>query len=339
MKILIIGGTGLISTAITRYLLERGDDVTLCNRGKAESPQGAKQITGDRKDFNRFEAQMAEAGTFDCVLDMICYLPEEAHSDIRAFKGRVGHFIFCSTVDVYSKPATRYPYLDNEPHGALNSYGQNKSICEQLFMEAHERGDFPVTTLRPAHTYGDSGALIHSFGWGMAYLDRLRRGKPIIVHGNGQSLWVSAHVNDVGLSFVHAAGNEQAYGKGYHVTGEEWLTWNQYYQKAAEVMGWPEPNLVHIPVPLLCKVAPQLAGSVADNFQFNNIFDNSAAKADLDFRYTVTYADGVRRVVSWSEEHGKIQSSDENLFYDRLLATWQRHGDEMAHELSSNSSG
>lgn len=335
MKILIIGGTGLISTAITRYLLERGEDITLYNRGKTSPaiPSGARTITGDRKDYKAFEVHMAEAGPFDCVIDMICYLPEEAESDIRAFKGRVGHFIFCSTVDVYRKPATRLPYVEDEPYGGLNSYGKNKVLCEQAFKEAHERGDFPVTIFRPAHTYGDSGALIHSFGGGTAYLDRLRRGKPIIVHGDGSSLWVSCHVDDVGLAFANAAGNAKTSGKAYHVTGEEWLTWDQYYQKAAEVLAAPVPHLVHIPTDLLSQVVPKRAGSIGDNFQFNNIFDNRAARTDVGFKYTIPYAEGVQRVVGWLDERGRIQNSDDDPFYDRIIAAWERLGAGMAREL------
>ena len=326
MRVLIIGGTGLISTAITRLLVERGDDVTLYNRGQREAPVpvGLRRILGDRKDHAAFERRMAEAGPFDCVIDMVCFAPEEAESDVRAFGGRVGQLIFCSTVDVYRKPAQRYPYRENEPRHAVGAYGINKAHCERIFEAAHERGDLAATTIRPAHTYGESGSLIHTFGWGTYYIDRIRKGLPIIVHGDGQSLWVSCHIDDVGRAFVAATGNPKTFGRAYHVTGEEWQTWNQYHEGVADALGAPRPTLVHIPTDLLSKAAPKLAGTCAINFQFDNIFDNAAAHADLDFRYTVPWVEGVRRTVAWLDDHGRIKDHAQYPFYDRIIAAWQR---------------
>jgi nucleoside-diphosphate-sugar epimerase len=337
MKILIIGGTGLISTAITRYLAERGADVTLYNRGqRAERvPQGVNSILGDRKNHSVFEAQMTEAGPFDCVIDMICYLPQEAESAVRAFSGRVGQFIFCSTVDVYTKPAARYPITEAAERQPATSfpYAFNKAACERLFERAHERGDFPVTVLRPAHTYGEPGHIIHTLRSGTYFLDRVRRGKPIIVHGDGTSLWVSCYRDDVARAFVAAIGNTSAYGKAYHLTGEEWLTWNAYHRGVAEAMGAPPPRLVHIPTELLNKVAPRLAEWCVMNVRFTNIFDNAAARADLGFQYTIPWVEGVRRTVTWLQARDQIEDSDAYAFYDRIIATWERLGANMARDL------
>jgi nucleoside-diphosphate-sugar epimerase len=197
MKILIIGGTGLISTGITRLLVERGDEVTLYNRGRTEAdlPSGFKVIQGDRKDYSAFEVQIANLEPFDTVIDMIGFLPEEVESDVRAFRGRTKQFIFCSTIDVYTKPAKRYPIREDEQRQLVESfpYAYNKAKCERILEQAHQRGDFPVTIIRPAHTYGEGRALIDSFRGGFYYLDRIRKGKPIIVHGDGNSLWVSCY--------------------------------------------------------------------------------------------------------------------------------------------------
>ena len=335
MRVLIIGGTGLISTAITRLLVERGDAVTHFNRGKTPPrvPAGVQRITGDRTDFPRFEEQMRGAGPFDCVIDMVCYRPEEAESAVRAFRGRAGHFVFCSTVDVYARPASRYPIREEEPHRPLSPYGKNKARCEAILLEAHRRGDLPVTTLRPAHTYGEGGIIIHSFGGKTTYLDRIRRGKPIPVHGDGNSLWVSCHVDDVGRAFAAAAGRRDVVGKAYHVTGEEWMTWNRYHQGVAEALGAPAPVLVHIPTDLLARIAPERAGTCAVNFQFNNIFDNTAAREDLGFRYTIPWVEGIRRTVAWLDANGQILDSDEDPFEDRLITAWERLGARMADEL------
>ena len=158
MNILIIGGTGLISSPMAQLFLDRGDQVTHYNRGKADIypvPAEVRQIQGDRTDYPTFERQMQEAGTFDVVIDMVAYLPEDGESVVRAFAGRTGHFIFCSTVDVYQKPATCYPITEAEPYGGLNAYSTRKIKIEKTLLAAHERGDFPVTIIRPAHTYGE----------------------------------------------------------------------------------------------------------------------------------------------------------------------------------------
>lgn len=339
MKILILGGTGLISTAITRELLARGqDEVTLYNRGRTPVRfEGDVQVIhGDRSDFAAFEQQMADAGEFDCVIDMICFTADQAESAIRAFKGRVGHFIFCSTVDVYSKPASRYPIVESEPRipPPLHTYGHNKVRCEDIFMEAHARGDFPVTILRPASTYGEGGVLIHSFGRNTSFLDRIRKGKPVVVHGDGTSLWSSCHVDDCAHAFVHAAGNPVTFGKAYHVTGEEWQTWNRYHYAVAEGMGAPPPTLVHIPTDLLYRLVPKQAVILIVNFAGNNIFDNTAAKTDLDFHYTIPFVEGVRRTVAWLDAHHRIENSDDNPFDDRLIAAWERLAESMMDELA-----
>lgn len=326
MKILIIGGTGLISTPLTHFLLEQGEEVTLYNRGTTPSrvPAGTRVLTGDRQQYSTFENQMQDAGHFDCVIDMVGYAPGDADSVIRALKGRIGQFIFCSTVDVYRKPATRYPYVEAEAYGGLNTYSKNKVVCEQTLLAAHTQGDFPVTIIRPAYTYGESRSVLYPVGSSGGYLDRIRQGKPIIVHGDGSSLWVACHIDDVARAFVGAIGNSRTFGKSYHTTGEEWMTWDCYHQGVAEALGAPPPTFVHIPTDTLMKIVPDRAASVADNFQFNNIFDNSAARTDLGFRYTISWVEGVKRAVSWLEQHYKPGIADDSWIDDRIIAAWSQ---------------
>jgi len=337
MRILIIGGTGLISSAITRFLIERADDVTLYNRGISEPrhPRRVKRIPGDRTDHTAFEAQMAKAGPFDCVIDMVCYVPEDAESAIRAFRGRTGQYVFCSTVDVYTRPAKHYPITEDEERQPSRAfpYAFDKAVCEGILLAAHERGDFPLTIIRPAQTYGEGRGLVHTLGFGTYYLDRVRRDKPIIVHGDGTSLWTACHRDDVGRAFVAAVGNAEAFGQAYHVTGEEWMTWDGYHEGVAEAMGTRPPSLVHIPTDLLGRLAPRSAKWCVENLQFNNIFDNAAARGDLSFRYTIPWVEGVRRTVTWLEEHGGIENSDGYAFYDRIIAAWQRLQTGMVRDL------
>jgi len=326
MKYLIIGGTGLISTPMTRILLESGADVTLYNRGQREArfPAAVRTIVGDRTNFTQFESQMSEAGTFDFVIDMVCFRPEEAESVVRAFKGRIHQLIFCSTVDVYGKPGLRMPYKEDEPRNALTPYGKNKVLCEDIFLDAHARGDFKVTIIRPAATYGEGGTIIHTFGWNTTYLDRIRKGKPIVVHGDGNALWVMCHIEDVARAHLAACGNPKAYGKAYHTTGEEWMTWNQFHQTVAQAMNAPAPELVHIPADVLYQLAPEESAITYFNFQYSNVFDNSAARDDLGFRYTIPFLEGARRTIEWLEARNKIANSDLDPFDDRLIELWKR---------------
>ena len=336
MKYLIIGGTGLISTPLTRFLLERGEDVTLYNRGQREArfPQGAKVILGDRTHFAEFERQMVEAGSFDFVIDMICFRSEEAESSVRAFKDRIQQYIFCSTVDVYGKPGLNMPYKEDEPRLAITEYGKNKILCEDIFMNAHNQGDFKTTIIRPAATYGEGGTIIHTFGWKTTYIDRIRKGKPIVVSGDGNSLWVMCHVDDCARAHLAACGNIKAYGKAYHTTGEEWMTWNQFHEKVAQALGAPEPKLVHIPAEILNRLAPERSAITYYNFQYSNVYDNSAAKQDLGFAYTVPFIEGVRRTVALLDQNNRIENSDTDPFDDRLIAAWERMTNNLVNEFS-----
>ena len=322
MKILIIGGTGLISTSITEYLVGRGHVMVLYNRGQSfyPTPLSVRTIHGDRTNYPVFESQVKEAGPFDCVIDMVGYQPEDADSLIRAFKGSTGQLIFCSTVDVYQKPASHYPYTEQEPYGGLNVYSCNKVTIEKKLLDAAENNAFPLTIIRPAYTYGEGRGPVHPFSR-TAYIDRLRKHKPIVVHGDGNSLWTCCHAGDVAQAFVAAVGNPAVFGQSYHTAGEEWLTWNQFHQQAAEAIGAPEPDLVHIPSELLAKTTRVKV--CAENFQFTNIFDNSRARADLHFKYTVTWKEGVRRMVNWLDERGQVDDSDSDPYEDRVIAAWK----------------
>jgi nucleoside-diphosphate-sugar epimerase len=329
MRILIIGGTGIISTGITRLLVERGDEVVLYNRGLRSSlvEGDYKTITGDRTDFASFEKQMEEAGMFDCVIDMICYMPEEAESAVRAFEGRAGQYIFCSTVDVYTKPAAVYPITEaakKQPSKRF-SYAFHKAQCEELFFSAYEKGKLIVTSIRPGHTYGEGGDhLLHSLGTTNFHVDRLKKKKPIIVHGNGTSFWPTCHRDDVSVAFVGAIGNEKATGRGYHVAGEEWMTWEGYHQGLGKAIGAEAPEFVHIPTDVLVCMAPQEAALCDVNFSYNNLFDNTAAREDLGFQVTIPWIEGARRTIKWLEENGKLENCDDFPFYDQIIEDWRQ---------------
>ncbi|PQV62387.1 Nucleoside-diphosphate-sugar epimerase [Abditibacterium utsteinense] len=329
MHVLFVGGTGLISTAIARQLLEAGHQVTLFNRGQSENrlPPGAKTIHGDRKNYAAFEQLFADK-TFDVVIDMVAFQPEDSAAAVRAFAGRTGQFIHCSTVCVYSGPVTQLPTTETEPFHSLGSYGQNKIECEKLLIREHEGHNFPVTIMRPSHSYGEGGSLTRSFGPGAAFVTRLRQNQPLIVQGDGNSLWAACHVDDVARGFVATMGNEKCIGEAYNITGEEWMTWNTYYQQVAEVVnGTFDP--VHIPTAVLREIAPDWASGTHEILSWPSIFEMSKLKRDTGYSgQTISWKQGVTRTIAWLDSQGKLSATAENVVADfgredRLIAAWR----------------
>ena len=194
MKALLIGGTGLISSGIVKALQTRGASITVFNRGQTENRFGTaiRQLTGDRNDFAAFERTVSAAGPWDVVIEMICFRPDQAESAVRAFRGRCGHFIFCSTVCTYGNTQTIVPTTEATPQRPHSTYGKDKVACEQRFLRAQADGRLNVTIFRPSHTYGPGGNIINNLGWAPTFVDRLRKGRPILVRGDGHGLWQSA---------------------------------------------------------------------------------------------------------------------------------------------------
>ena len=213
----------------------------------------------------------------------------------------------------------------DEPRRPITAYGAKKVLCEDILLDAHRHGDLPVSILRPTYTYGEGArGVIHSLGFRTTFLDRLRKGQPVIVQGNGTSLWNPCHIDDVARGFLGAAGNVTALGKAYNVTGEEAITWNQFTVQVAAAMDAPPPTIVHIPTDILAVLAPERAQLSVENIQYPNVHDTSAAQADLDFRYTVSVFDGMRRTIAWLAEHGGIEDSAADAQYERIIGEWRR---------------
>lgn len=207
-------------------------------------------------------------------------------------------------------------------------YGADKARCEDILMEAHGDGAFETTILRPWQTYGEGSSILHTFGDGTYYIDRIRRGKPIVVHGDGSGVWGPCHRDDVARAFVNAVGNERAFGETYLVTSDENMSWRRYHRRVADALDAPEPELVTIPTDVLRAVAPDRTAHLEDFLQYSAVFDNSRARRDLGFEYTIDWETGVRRTVEWLEERDRIRDSDEVEFDDRLIERWRDARDD-----------
>ncbi len=325
MKVLVIGGTGNISTPLVKQLVERGQDqVTVFNRGqRTASVPGTTVVLGDRYDHSTFESQMAALGHFDVVIEMIGYSPTDAESLVRAFDGRCGQLIFCSTVDVYEKPAPIYPIIEGIPgynHKSPWKYASDKCLCEEILLGSK----LNLTIIRPVQTYGGLWVLDSLGTPSPRHLGRMMAGKPIIVHGDGSSLWGAVHSADCAAAFVGAAGNERALGKSYHTGPDETFAWSEYQKVAARAIGAPDPTFVAIPTDVLLALSEGRAFVTAHNFAHNNCFDSSAAKRDLGYVYKTRWEDGVRAGYEALLKSGGTLDLAEDAEYERVLSAWNR---------------
>jgi len=330
VRVSLIGGTGLISTGITEQLVDAGHEVVYFTRGEtdADLPASVEFVRGDRNDAERLAAVAREVDA-DCVIDMVCFDPDQARAAVEAFAGRVDQYVFCSTVDVYHRPPERNPVTESasrEP--GVSEYGRNKAVAEDVFLDADGEA-FATTVIRPWSTYGEGGTVLHTLGGGSYYIDRIRKGKPIVVHGDGTSLWGPCHRDDVAAAFVGAVGNGDAYGEVYHVTSEETITWNQYHRRVASALDAPEPELVHIPTDQLRAAVPERTELLENHFQYSTVFDNAKARRDLGFEYTIDFEEGVRRTVAALDERDAVDPWDSETD-DAIVDAWRDSTDAFA---------
>jgi nucleoside-diphosphate-sugar epimerase len=311
LKILFIGGTGKISTAVSQQVLAKGHELYLLNRGlQSKNPPGSHSLTAD---VNQPKAARAALGDlqFDVVVDWVAYTPEHIERDLALFRGRTKQFIFISSASVYQKPPTHYLITESTPlHNPFSDYSSNKIACEERLLRAYREENFPATIVRPSYTYNHYFPIaVGGFGC-YTLADRLKRGKPIIVHGDGSSLWVMTHAEDFGRGFVGLLGNRQAIGHAFHITSDEVLTWDQVYQTIAEALD-VEANIVHIPSDFIAQMAPQFAGSLLGDKSWSVVFDNRKIKAFVPgFQAVIPFREGIRRTVAWFDADKKRRHVD-----------------------------
>ena len=325
MKVLFIGGTGFISTAVSRQAIAKGFELYLLNRGSrpAQLP-GCHSLTADIHNPEDVRTALQDL-KFDVVVDWIAYTPEDIERDLALFRGRVKQYVFISSASAYQKPPAHYLITESTPlHNPYWEYSRNKIACEERLMHAYRDEGFPVTIVRPSLTY-DPNFPIAIGGWGCYTLaDRLKRGLPIIVHGDGSSLWVVTHAEDFGRGFLGLLGNGRALGHAFHITSDEVLTWDQIYQTIAEALG-VEAKIVHIPSDFIARVAPQLGASLLGDKTWSAVFDNSKIKAFVPgFQAAIPFREGIRRTLAWFAADDRRQRIDEavNTEMDHILKAY-----------------
>ncbi len=316
MHALILGGSGLISTGIVARLMDAGHQVTVFHRGERPPVAGVAAIRGDRNNAADL-ARARDAARYDAVIDMICFDGAQARLASDVFHGAVAQWVHCSTVDVYRKDLGRYPIREDAELGARPGfpYAVGKMAAEQALRSAAERGAFVLTIIRPAATYLDSA--VAPFGSFRLMVERIRSGRAVILPGDGSSIWVSAHRDDVAVAFANALGNPRASNHAYHVAGEELLTWREYWRTIGRAMGI-EPEFAYIPTDVLGRIAGDDALWCVENFQYDNIFDCSAARVDLGYVFRTTWEQGVAAF----DLSPRPADEAENARYERVLQAW-----------------
>lgn len=327
-ELLFIGGSGEISAACAHQAVSRGDHVTVVNRGRStlrplppeitvltadiREPATVREVLGDRE--------------FDSVVEFYAFLPEHIESDADLFGGRTGQYVFISSASAYQTPPQRLPVTEDTPLGnPFWLYSREKIACEQRLMSLSERrGDLPYTIVRPSHTY-DRTSIPFDGGW--TVVNRMRRGQPVVVHGDGTSLWTITHANDVAVGLVGLLGHQGALGEAFHITNSDPVTWDHIFRSIADAAGVPHPTLFHIASETMAELAPEWGPRLLGDVSHSMLFDNEKIKTLVpDFAPSISFAAGAREIVTWYDAHPDQQVIDPevNAILDQLVAWHHR---------------
>lgn len=316
MKILFIGGTGIISSACSELALARGYDLTLLNRGQSHRPipDGARQIQADIRNLAAAKEALADE-KFDVVVNWVAFTPEHIATDLELFNGRTGQYIFISSASAYQTPPTHLPITESTPlHNPFWAYSRQKIACENRLMRAYRETGFPVTVIRPSHTYDQT--LLPMRGH-YTVVNRMRQGKKVIVHGDGTSLWTLTHHRDFAVAFVGLLGHPAAIGDVFHITSDESLTWNQIFQQVAAAAG-AEANIVHVPSDILASYDADWGDGLLGDKAHSMIFDNSKIKRLVpEFVAKIPFWQGAQEIIAWYDADPARQTIDPA--FDQLL--------------------
>lgn len=332
MRVLFIGGTGNISSAVSRLAVASGIELHLLTRGTrgVEIP-GTHAIVADIADPAAARAAL-DGRTWDAVVNWIAFTPADIERDLALFAGRTGQYVFISSASAYQKPPTHPVITESTPLcNPFWDYSRNKIACEDRLLQACRECGFPFTTVRPSLTY-DTVIPLAIGSWNdFTMIDRMRRGQPVVVQGEGTSLWTVTHSEDFAKGFVPLLGNAQSLGHAFHITSDEVLTWDQIWQATAAAAGC-EARIVHVPSAFICDVADRLGqgwmrGNLLGDKSVSAVFDNAKIKRFVPgFAATIPYRVGIERTIRWFEaDPARLRIVDgHNAIHDEILKAWGR---------------
>jgi nucleoside-diphosphate-sugar epimerase len=326
MRVLLLGGTGNISADFAALLHELGHEVLVLTRGRQAVPPQYRAIAGDRKDLSSLRAALAGVRP-DAVVDFLGYEVADMEIAIELFRGAVKQFIFISSATVYAKPPSRLPITEDLPVGNLWwDYAQKKLDCENRLLLAHVDDCFPVTVVRPSHTYSKWWIPNPVSSGSYTFAARLEQGRPVFVPDDGQNPWTLTATTDFAVGLAGLIGNRAAIGEVFHITSDEALTWNQICAEIAAALGVVQPKIVPIPTDFICKIAPQLTGNLKGDKSHPGVFDNSKIKRFVPgFQARKPFRVGVRESVAWLRDHPDHQNlrPDLDAMIDQVVAVWE----------------
>ncbi len=299
MKVLFIGGTGVISSACSELALQQGIELHLLNRGNGTTPVGAHLHVADMNNHDQVKKAIHNL-TFDVVVEWVGFTADQVKFDIELFQGKTKQYIFISSASAYQKPPERFPITESTPlNNPFWKYSQDKINCERVLMEAFEKAQFPVTIVRPSHTYNKKFIPVPGR---YTVVDRMKKGKKVIVHGDGTSLWTLTHSKDFATGFNGLLGLPDAVGEDFHITSDQWLSWNRIFHLIAKAAGL-EPDFIRIPSEFIARHAPDFGAGLMGDKAYSAIFDNSKIKLFVpDFNPKIPFEQGVIESMAWHNE-------------------------------------
>jgi nucleoside-diphosphate-sugar epimerase len=320
-RILFLGGNGTISASVSHEVLTRGDELTHLTRGigSTRAPiEGVRQLIGDAGDPASIRAALGDE-TFDVVVNFRAFLPAQVAADIEIFGGRTGQYVFISSASAYQKPVAALPIVESTPlRNPFWQYSRDKIASEDLLVAAYRDNGFPMTIVRPSHTY-DGGSIPLEGSW--TALDRMRRGAPVVIHGDGTSLWTLTHSRDFARAFVGLLGNPHALGSAIHITGDEVLTWDAIALALGRALG-VEPQLVHVASETIARVMPDLGPGLLGDKAHSVVFDNTRVKTLVPgWSATIPFEEGAREIIDWhrADPRRQVVRPELDEGFDRLV--------------------
>lgn len=321
-RVLFLGGTGTISASCVADAVAAGHDVTVLNRGsgRRDLPDGVRELVGDVRDAESVRAAIGDAD-YDVVAEFLAFTTDHVSLDVELFEGRTGQYIFISSASAYEKPPRSVPITESTPlRNPFWQYSRDKIACEDLLVAAYRDRAFPVTIVRPSHTY-DMRLFPTTGGW--TDIARMRAGKPVVVHGDGTSLWTLTHSRDFAVGFTGLLGNPLAIGEAYTITGDHAPSWNQIYQWLADAAGVDHPEFVHVASETIAAFAPEHGPGLVGDKAYTALFDNSKIKRLVPaFGTTTRFDQGAHEILAHYDAHPDLQivSPELDAAFDRMVA-------------------